>query len=369
MKKEFWGIPLEEWGKAAALILGARMAVFAAAYAGVVIYAGLSLPPSDIFKIWCQWDARWYVWLAENGYINYQHFQGIVYFPLYPWLIRFFSFVIPDLVMAAMVIANAASFAALLVFYALCRFEFAKDKAVVSLGALLLFPTAFFFYAPYTEGLFLLFAIGSFYTARRENWAAAGLLAGLATLTRMTGLCLLPALIVEYVLQRKEGRPRRWFDLLPLLAIPAAYGGYLWLNYAATGNAFEYVKVYSTIWYRRLTWPWVGIGRLLGALSGYRTNPLSIVVPATELVAVVVFLAAAVRSLRFHRLSYGVLMGCMALLAISNSVIFSTPRYLLVAFPLFFVGPEMKFKRPVAAIMVAGLVVLTVRFVTQRWAY
>ena len=39
---------------------------------------------------------------------------------------------------------------------------------------LMMFPAAFFFFAPYSESLFLLFIVASFWGARRKKWAVAG---------------------------------------------------------------------------------------------------------------------------------------------------------------------------------------------------
>ena len=62
---------------------------------------------------------------------------------------------------------------------------------------LLIFPTAYFLHIGYTESLFLALVLGSFLAARTDRWWLAGILGGLAALTRINGLVLIPALAAE----------------------------------------------------------------------------------------------------------------------------------------------------------------------------
>src|SRR5438034_11621705 len=55
---------------------------------------------------------------------------------------------------------------------------------------------ALFLQAVYSESLFLLLVLGAFALAERNRFAGAGLVTGLAILTRAAGLALLPALAV-----------------------------------------------------------------------------------------------------------------------------------------------------------------------------
>jgi hypothetical protein len=47
-----------------------------------------------------------------------------------------------------------------------------------------------------TESLFVLLTVASFYAAKREHWWAAGLIGLCASATRVTGVLLLPSLLV-----------------------------------------------------------------------------------------------------------------------------------------------------------------------------
>ena len=59
---------------------------------------------------------------------------------------------------------------------------------------LALFPTTLFLVAVYSESLYLALSVAAFLLARRARWGWAGLTIGLATLARVSGVVLLPAL-------------------------------------------------------------------------------------------------------------------------------------------------------------------------------
>ena len=70
------------------------------------------------------------------------------------------------------------------------------DGAARSVLYLAIFPMALFLQAVYSESLFLLLSLAAFSLAERGRFAGAGVVAGLAILTRVAGLALLPALAV-----------------------------------------------------------------------------------------------------------------------------------------------------------------------------
>jgi hypothetical protein len=86
---------------------------------------------------------------------------------------------------------------------------------------LALYPVAFVFTAVYSDALFLALSAAAFLGAERGRPLLAGVLAGLATGTRIIGLALVPALAV--VLWRGRSGLLR---LAPLLLAPAAVGLY-----------------------------------------------------------------------------------------------------------------------------------------------
>ncbi len=129
-----------------------------------------------------------------------------MFFPLFPWLVAAANSVIGVPVAAAFAVSTVASFFVAPMLYRLVRADLGATVARWSAILLLVFPTAYFLHIGYTESLFLALAFGSLWLARSDRWWAAGVLGGLAALTRVNGLVLIPALAVEAWLQWRVHR-------------------------------------------------------------------------------------------------------------------------------------------------------------------
>src|SRR5215208_5412711 len=72
--------------------------------------------------IWNRWDAPHYLDIARAGYVSEGvESRWIVFFPLYPWLVRVSAFVLRDGPLAAFFVSGLASVAAGLLLYGLAR--------------------------------------------------------------------------------------------------------------------------------------------------------------------------------------------------------------------------------------------------------
>src|SRR5258708_34852486 len=89
-----------------------------------------------------------------------------------------------------MAITNVAFFGALVALRRLAERELDADAGRRAALYLAVFPTAFYFFAPYSEAVFLFLGISSFAAMRERRWLLAGLLGCAATLTRSAGLLL-----------------------------------------------------------------------------------------------------------------------------------------------------------------------------------
>lgn len=151
-------------------------------------------------------DAQWFLRLATTGYSPGDN--SAAFFPAFPTAIRVTN-LLPGVgpLAAGLIVANVAAFAALLLLHALTRSELGDDAARRAVLFTALFPTAFFLYAPYTESLFLLASIATFWFARRDRWMWAAFAGALAAATRSVGILLILALWVEVLAQhRRDGR-------------------------------------------------------------------------------------------------------------------------------------------------------------------
>ena len=173
--------------------------------------------------LWNRWDASHYLSLAKDGYTATGDGRfSIVFYPLYPWLVRAVAFVCRSYFGAALLVSGVASICAGLLLRRLVELDQPAKVARLTVWFLLIFPTAYFLHIGYTESLFLALVLGCLLAARKQVWAIAGVLGALACLTRVNGLLLVPTLLVEAWLQYRQTRRIDW----------------RWLWIAATGLGF-----------------------------------------------------------------------------------------------------------------------------------
>ena len=154
-----------------------------------------------LFGSWLRWDGGFYYLILTQGYTATPSISA--FWPLYPLLAKFFTlFGLPPL-MALILVSNLALLAALVVFLEEVKDIFGKSTMIPAGLALLTFPGAFFFYAPFPMSLALLLVLLSARFARQNHWLAAcltGLLSGLAHSTVIP----LSILLFTYVYSRLE---------------------------------------------------------------------------------------------------------------------------------------------------------------------
>ncbi|HEY0171166.1 MAG TPA: glycosyltransferase family 39 protein [Pyrinomonadaceae bacterium] len=328
----------------------------------------------DWLAIWNRWDAPHYLDIARMGYVSEGvEARWIVFYPLYPWLVRAAAFVLGDELLGAFFVSGAASIAAGLLLYGLARVDESEEVARVSVFYMLIFPTAYFLHIGYTESLFIALALGAFLAARSRRWRVVGLLGCLAALTRVNGLLLIPALAFEaWEEYRASGRRVRaaWlWTLSPL----AGFGVYLFINWWVHGDPRAFLNAQGAFWFKSITWLWVGIQAAWEATWG-RAPSESRMVGWQELFFVLLGLGLTAWAWLRLRTSYAVWMTCNWLLWTSTKFVLSVPRYTLVLFPAFILLARLSASRPAwgAAVAVWSLLFLALfaaRFAQGYWAF
>jgi hypothetical protein len=179
-------------------------------------------PVSDfLFRTFAQWDARWFLQIAEHGYEEVP--DAAAFFPVYPAAAHALAWVTGSTLVAGVALSLAAGAAGAWALAELARPLLGERGARDAVLYLALYPVAFVLTALYSDGLFLALAAASFLAATRGRALTTGVLAGLATGTRLLGLALLPSLV--FLLWRGR-EPRALVRLAPLLLVPAAIGLY-----------------------------------------------------------------------------------------------------------------------------------------------
>ncbi len=277
-------------------------------------------------------DAAWFLRIATGGYAPDD--GSAAFFPLYPLAIKVVAW-LPGVgpLAAAILISNACLLGALVMLHGLTRLEgWPAHTARTTILLIAIFPTAFFFLAPYSESPFLLLSVAAFWFARRDRWALAGLMGALAALTRSIGLILALGLAVEAIQRsRQEGGP-----LAPRLAGAAAVaiGPAIYFLYwgARQSDLWAPLEAQRT-WRRELTFPLVTIADAVIAAWRYGTYWLiDIVVVAVVVVAVV----AGIKTLRGGYLTYALASIALPLaVPLPSRPLLSMPRFVAVLFPAF----------------------------------
>lgn len=323
-------------------------------------------------RIWDRWDAPHYLDIARTGYqaAAEERFR-IVFYPLYPWLTRMFSFIVQDYFLSALIVSGLASLVIGVMLYRLVRLDEKEVTAQRAVLFLFLFPTSYFLHIGYTESLFIALVVSAFYAARSGNWLAAGICGAFATLTRVNGLLLIPALIVEAVWQYRKERRINWqWGWIGLTA--AGFLIYLALNRQVTGNAFEFSSIMRQKWGKYLSTPWHGLYELYQGLLG-RAPWEQQMIAFQEILFIVVGVAATIFAFWKLRPSYTVWMALNLLLWMSTSSIQSTPRYLLALFPLFILfGRAARYPLWQSLILFWSMFFMSffaVRFAQGMWAF
>jgi Gpi18-like mannosyltransferase len=320
---------------------------------------------------WVRWDAPHYLYLAQYWYTNVgDEANFIVFFPLYPSLLKLFIYPFINPAISAITISITLFISGCYFFYKLVEIDYGEITARWSVIALAIFPTAYFFNAPYTESLFLLLFSASLYSARKEKWIPAGILTGLGCVSRPFGMLLLPAILIEWLMSKK----RNW-KTLPVIIIPSivAVLGYLYLNKYIYGSYFAFQKILALNWHKHLLSPFISIGDSWRvAFSGGLTN-FVILVGWAEAITITLAWVLIPFVFKFLRKSWAVYYALSIILFSSTSFILSTPRYLL-SIPPFFVlialaQKNQSFKLIWRFASIALLFCLSILFTRGQWAF
>ena len=143
-----------------------------------------------------RFDSAHYINIVANGYDNKYPFL-FAFFPLYPIILSAFAY-LPSLLIgksSSITLSIILTSPALLIigfwlYKKVLLLDLENSAAAKGLVLLIAYPFAFFYLAGYTESLFLLLIVATIYMARKRVWWAAGLLAVLASATRLPGLLL-----------------------------------------------------------------------------------------------------------------------------------------------------------------------------------
>ena len=319
---------------------------------------------------WYRWDTVHYLDLANPDYQNLGY-EGSIWPPLYPWLIRLFSVILPDMLSALLI----STLSCLLLFYLLYREvdtywgEKAAKKTVILLAV---FPTGFFLMAGYTEALFIALSLGVFSQIRAHRWWTAGLFGVLAVLTRHQGIFLcLPIAIQGYVFIRTNLQAdhekltvksflatKKWVPVMGAILMIAAG---LSINYCyvhfVIGAPWPW-QTYTTYWGRQLSFPGMGLFNMMRLLITNSAQPIYVNMYLDAILFVIfsVSLITTRKQLPAEMFIFGavVLLFHVSYVSGINLTMDAVSRYLLAVFPCF-ISLSLLLKSKISYLFCAGL--------------
>ncbi len=396
--------PASRWLWIPLLAMGVtRLAIVLAGLASLALLPDSAAPPPYHLRgeanplidvLGSRWDTGFYVSIAEEGY-RYQGvpLPSVPFFPLLPLLMRLGALVTGDVVTAGILLSNLFLLLAAMLLYRLVEREFGQPVAGRAVWFLLIFPMSFFGSAIYTEALFLLCTIGSFYAARRQRWGWAGLLGMAAALTRLVGVIMAPVLLVEWWMQRRKSpnHPitqspqnrlsairlgnKSWRGLAAAAIVPLGTLAYMLYLQATFGDPLAFV--HATAAWDRVPRPLPElIGRLLEApAGGWGQAIASGAFPLNDwidLLTAAAFVVLGTALLAQNRWSEGLFVVLGALIPLYSGLLMSQRRYMWVLFPVFVLLARWSEGRPwlertITMLFAAGLALSVALFANGYW--
>src|SRR5260370_24633617 len=104
---------------------------------------------------------------------------------------RLVTYITTSYLVAGLLISSIASIIAAIALRRLVQLDYAGSVAMRSVWFFLIFPTAYFLHVPYSESLFIAFALTSLMAERTERWWIAAVRGAFLLLAR--GVSLVPS--------------------------------------------------------------------------------------------------------------------------------------------------------------------------------
>lgn len=289
---------------------------------------------------WANFDGEHYLSIAIFGYKPLEQ----AFFPLYPALIstlsKPFSTDLSSAVFSGtligLLISHLFFLLALVLLWDLIRIDFSKRIACFTVVFLLIFPTSYYFGSVYNEAMFLFLTVASFYSARKNRWFLAGVFGLIASATRVFGVLLFPALLIDLWQQKVSLKEGGWVFLIPL-----GFLGYAVYQGLIFGDSLAFYRLQTLVGEQHqpgiVLLPQVYFRYVKMLFMTDYQNPIYPTIILELFTGVFFFLLPLYGYLKKIRLSY-ILFAFSGFIATTIQGSFSSlPRYVLVLFPGFLV--------------------------------
>ncbi|HEX7284108.1 MAG TPA: hypothetical protein VF239_18770 [Vicinamibacterales bacterium] len=241
-----------------------RLLLFAVGFLVLTLYPanpveswqGIVFPGNNLIDGFVRWDSMWYEAIVNPNprFLPAGH-SSANFFPFYSWVSWLFSLPLRVLLdherafyVAGIFVSLSAFLLGLTAVLRLATQLAGADVAVRAVWLIAVFPFSFFFSTVYADALYFCLAAWSLTCAYESRWRTACLLATMASMTRIPGLALFPAIALEY-LRRHDFDARSLRKEVPSLLILAA-GPIIILSY----NEWRYGDPLAFLYARQQGW-------------------------------------------------------------------------------------------------------------------
>jgi Gpi18-like mannosyltransferase len=320
----------------------------------------------NLTSLHARWDSFWYLGIAQDGYsLDYNPWglYNIVFFPLYPLLIKIVSFFTAgNFALVGWLISILFLFLALVYLFKITKKFHPEIDSYLPIIFLLIFPTAFFLNAVYTESLFLFLSLACFYYGLKKRFVWSGIFGLLASLTRVSGILLFIPIAWEY-LKTNDFKLKSVLNVkfLPLFFIPLGTFCFFLYHYFKFGNFLLFFEIQKN---------W---GRTFSIEKGhfdFFSNP-AIVNFSLDVFFVIFSLTITFFVFKKLRTSYGLYMLATIIVPLGTGTFMSVGRYILILFPTYILLASIKnqyLKQVWALISILFLALYIILFVNNYWA-
>ena len=280
-------------------------------------------------------DGYWYLELADKGYdpgqVPAKKAKNWTFFPLYPLLINLSAYLTGRPLLSSLILNNLCFLLSLVLLYKLIlRLSSNHSQAELSVWLLALFPTSYFYSTPLTESLFLCLLLSSFLALENKYILCSGLIFGLLTATRVTGILLLPAYFFRLW---EKGSLNSLRGLLALALAPTGLIIFMFFLHEQTGSAFAFLE--NQIHWGRTTASLAGFKQALSSLGQGLIQPwnflgLNLLVGLLALISGILFCLQ-------KQYSWGLMLLVPLTASLSTGTFQSLSRILMVLFPIYLV--------------------------------
>ena len=322
------------------LFVVSRTGLFLVVYLSLVIMPVLvgdglwrGHPQNLLIDGWSRWDSGWLGSISEQGYTNIPQQIGVdtAFFPLYPLTLRYVSYITGDTHVSGILVSNIAFLLSLLVLHKLLQMHFNQVIVSKTLTLITFSAFSFFFSAVYTESVFLLFIVCTFYFGARSQFFWSAIFAALASATRVLGFVLAIPLLLMYLEQKdyklRNFKPNILVFLLMFMGL-LSFMVYLSLKF---GNPLEFIAAQSQ-------WNTLNPLHILPNVQNFINYRIILAgnFPAMDIINSAFFVVALILAFVYRKqvgLPYTTFSTLMVML--SSTRILGMGRYTLVVFPLF----------------------------------